>query len=94
MLGNVSFTLNRAHSIPPSIPQRPYNLFSIPCPNFDPTHQVVVHNSKKFQEESFPNKRMIIENKKEHQTKGKEVKPHLLIQGHEKLHEKREKERR
>jgi hypothetical protein len=55
---------------------------------------VVVHNSKKFQEESFPNKRMIIEKKKEHQTKGKEVKPHLLIQGHEKLHEKREKERR
>jgi hypothetical protein len=49
-----------------------------------------------LQEESLPNKRRII--KKEKKGKGarnkrENVKPHLLIQGHEKLHEKKEREK-
>jgi hypothetical protein len=45
-----------------------------------------------LQEESLPIKRRILEKekgKKRSKSKGKEVKPHLLIQGHEKHHEKR-----
>jgi hypothetical protein len=42
-----------------------------------------------------PSKRRILkkEGKEEQGSKGKEVKPHLPIQGHEKLHEKKEDEK-
>jgi hypothetical protein len=57
---------------------------------------VVIHKSKILarrvspQQKKDPQKRK--RNKKEQGTKGKEVKPHLLIQGHDKLHKKREDE--
>jgi hypothetical protein len=49
-----------------------------------------------MQEESLPSKRRIIEKrekgKKRSKDQKKEVKPHMPIQGHEKLHEKKRKE--
>jgi hypothetical protein len=62
-----------------------------PCFNFYPTHQVIL--IRRFQqEESLPSKRRILKKKvkrkgKEQGSNIKDVKLHLPIQGHEKLHE-------
>jgi hypothetical protein len=87
----VSFTLNSAHSTSPSIPQTPYIFIAlfIPCLNFDPTHQVILQKENACkrvspQQKNDPRKKR----EKEQGSKVKEVKPHLPIQGHEKVHEK------
>jgi hypothetical protein len=84
MLGNVAFTLNREHSIPPSTPQTPYIPFPFLAPNFDPTHQVVLHISKilvrRVSPQQMKDHQKKREKEKEQGTKGKEVKPHLPIQ--------------
>jgi hypothetical protein len=68
MLGNVSFTLNRAHSIPPSIPQTPYNPLSFLVPTLILPIKWSSTKAQFLQEESLPNKRRII--KKEKKGKG------------------------
>jgi hypothetical protein len=93
MLGNDSFTLNITHSILPSIPQTPYNLFPFIVPTLILPIKFSSTKAKFLQEESLLNKRRISSKKKERKkgqgTKGKEVKPDLPIQGHGNLHEKK-----
>jgi hypothetical protein len=64
MLGNVSFTLNRAHSIPPSIPQTTYNPFSFLVPTLILPIKWSSTKEKFLQEESLPNKRRILQEEK------------------------------
>jgi hypothetical protein len=79
----------------PSIPQTPkYLVLFIPCLNFDPTNQVILQeNSKK--EVSLPSKKdpkkRSREKERSKDQRGKEEKPHLPRQGHEKLNKKRMK---
>jgi hypothetical protein len=54
---------NRRRHNPPSIPQTPYQTLIIPCPNFDPTYQVIlVENSNEWN--LSPAKRRILKKKK------------------------------
>jgi hypothetical protein len=81
------------HSIPARIPQTPYNLFPFLVPTWILPIKWSSTKAKILERRVPPQKKNDPQKIKEGKgTKGKEVKPHLPIQGREKLHE-RERER-